>query len=932
MIPIYIEDKQYIVQKSSNILEICLSLGFNIPYFCWHPSLGSVGACRQCAIKCCDNNLNNNNKHSGKLVMACMTPAEENMCIYLFDKEIKEFRKGVLELLMINHPHDCPVCEEGGNCHLQDMTVMTGHTHRRYRFTKRTHYNQNLGPFIAHEMNRCITCYRCVRYYKDYAGGDDLGVFGVHDNIYFGRVQDGMLQSEFSGNLIEICPTGVFFDKTRSKNYARKWDTIFSPSICQQCSVGCNIILGERYGKLCRVENRYNGNINGYFLCDRGRFGCDYVNLENRPNKPLKKQHNSSSNNSYTEINKIHAILCATKALKRSNKIIGIGSTRASLESNFALKKLVGSDNFYAGISRVEQKQLKFVLEILSHSGIHTPSVREIENYDAILILGEDLTQTGARIALAVRQAIKKKSYQIASSKGIFNWQSEAISNSSQNVTYPLFITGIDKTKLDDLAKFTYYDSIKNQARFGFSIAYAIDNTAPIVENFDSQLNKKIKIIAQELMQARKPLIISGSNSGSIELIGSAFNIAKALKNHGSEVGITFIVTDVNSLGLSMIESKNLDDAVDDLCNNNNEKSFTSLIVLENDLYRYVDLIKIKQALSHVNYLIVLDHQHNLINKKADLILSAASFVESDGTVVNYEGRAQRFFRLYNPQYYNIDATLLESWRWLYLIHDSYMNYSRKRKIHIDDVIDEIIQHFPELIGIKEAAPGANFRVHGQKIAQAPHRYSGRTSIHAHVKVHEPCVPPNEETMFTFSMEGNHHNKSLHKQIAFAWFPGWNSPQAWNKFQNQIGKNLYPSDPGVCLFKKFSCQDDIKNNQNWFKNIPDSFSIDECLNNWLIVPYWHLFGSEYTSQKSECIKNCMLDPYATINLLDAKRLNIQENMFLKFSCSNQTLCLPIKFSVKLPIKHIGLPVGFPGIPLFFSGMYASNVIGVLNCD
>ena len=101
---------------------------------------------------------------------------------------------------MTNHPHDCPVCEEGGNCHLQDMTVMTGHSFRRYRFTKRTHNNQELGPFISHEMNRCIACYRCVRYYKDYADGTDFGVYGAHDNVYFGRPESGTLESEFSGN------------------------------------------------------------------------------------------------------------------------------------------------------------------------------------------------------------------------------------------------------------------------------------------------------------------------------------------------------------------------------------------------------------------------------------------------------------------------------------------------------------------------------------------------------------------------------------------------------------------------------------------------------------------------------------------------------------------------------------------------------------
>lgn len=922
-IPIYIEDKKFFMKESTNILEACLSLGFNIPYFCWHPALGSVGSCRQCAVKCRYNNTNNSNQQCSKLVMACLTPVEKNICIYIFDKEVMQFRKGIIELLMIDHPHDCPVCEEGGNCHLQDMTVMTGHTYRRYRFTKRTHYNQYLGPFIAHEMNRCITCYRCIRYYKDYAGGKDLGVFGIHDNIYFGRVHDGMLQSEFSGNLIEICPTGVFTDKTRSANYARKWDTIFAPSICQQCSVGCNIILGERYGKLSRVENRYNSVVNGYFLCDRGRFGCDYIDLDNRLKKPLKRK-----NNDFVEIDINHAIQVAVDALKNSNKIIGIGSSRASIESNFALRKLVGSDNFFIGIHQSEQQRLSLILEILRNKGVYVPTVHEIESYDAILILGEDLTQTSARIALSVRQAVQKKAYTMAESQGIFDWQFEAVFNIAQDIKYPLFITSLDKTKLDDLAVLTYYDSVQNQARFGFAIAHALDNEAPVVEDFDDdELNKKVNMIAKHLIKAHKPLIISGTNSGSMALIESAFNIVQALKNRGSDVGITLVVNDVNSIGLTMIENKSLDEALFLLCDD--QISSSSLIILENDLYNYANSTLIHKALKKVNYVIVLDHQKSLIQDQADLILSSTSFAESNGTVINYEGRAQRFFKLYDPQSYNKDVIILESWRWLYLIHDVYVGNVRKKHLNIDYVINSVISQFPHLKGIKKSAPGASFRIHGQKMAQAPHRYSGRTAIHSHTEIHEPCIVPNTETMFTCSMEGYHSDRSLHKQVAFAWSPGWNSPQSWNKFQKSIGKSLYPEDPGVCLLgKKQIKNSDYNNKVRWFTKIPYSSIKKDNLNFWLIAPYWHLFGSEYTSQQSKYIKKSMLKVYAMLNPLDAVKLNIKEDMFLSFRCADRILCLPVKLSVNLPILHIGLPMGFPGIPIFFSDMHAQCVKGV----
>ena len=154
MANIWVDGKTYQANGEQNLLHACLSLGFDLPYFCWHPALGSVGACRQCAVK----QFKDEKDAHGKLVMACMTPASEGARISIADPEAVEFRKAIVEGLMQNHPHDCPVCDEGGECHLQDMTLMTGHDYRAYRFEKRTFRNQYLGPLVHPEMNRCIQC------------------------------------------------------------------------------------------------------------------------------------------------------------------------------------------------------------------------------------------------------------------------------------------------------------------------------------------------------------------------------------------------------------------------------------------------------------------------------------------------------------------------------------------------------------------------------------------------------------------------------------------------------------------------------------------------------------------------------------------------------------------------------------------------------
>ncbi len=157
---IFIDGQELQVKDGDNILEVCLNAGLNLPYFCWHPAMGSVGSCRQCALL----QYQNEEDTEGRIVMGCMTAVTEGARFSVSAEKAAEFRSAVVESLMLNHPHDCPVCAEGGECHLQDMTVMVGHRDRRYTGTKNTFRNQYLGPLIHHEMNRCITCYRCERY------------------------------------------------------------------------------------------------------------------------------------------------------------------------------------------------------------------------------------------------------------------------------------------------------------------------------------------------------------------------------------------------------------------------------------------------------------------------------------------------------------------------------------------------------------------------------------------------------------------------------------------------------------------------------------------------------------------------------------------------------------------------------------------------
>lgn len=784
---------------------------------------------------------------------------------------------------------------------------MTGHSFRRYRFTKRTHRNQDLGPFISHEMNRCIACYRCVRYYKDYADGTDLGVYGAHDNVYFGRPEDGTLESEFSGNLVEICPTGVFTDKTHSERYNRKWDMQFAPSICQQCSIGCNISPGERYGELRRIENRYNGTVNHYFLCDRGRFGYGYVNLKDRPRQPVQRRGDD-----FITLNAEQAMQGAADILRQSKKVIGIGSPRASVESNFALRELVGEENFYTGIAHGEQERLQLALKVLREGGIYTPALREIESYDAVLVLGEDVTQTGARVALAVRQAVKGKAREMAAAQKVADWQIAAILNIGQRAKHPLFVTNVDDTRLDDIAAWTYRAPVEDQARLGFAIAHALDNSAPAVDGIEPELQSKIDVIVQALAGAKKPLIISGTNAGSLEVIQAAANVAKALKGRGADVGITMIARSVNSMGLGIMGGGSLEEALTELETGRAD----AVVVLENDLHRHASATRVNAALAKAPLVMVVDHQRTAIMENAHLVLSAASFAESDGTVINNEGRAQRFFQVYDPAYYDSKTVMLESWRWLHSLHSTLLS----REVdwtQLDHVIDAVVAKIPELAGIKDAAPDATFRIRGQKLAREPHRYSGRTAMRANISVHEPRQPQDIDTMFTFSMEGNNQPTAHRSQVPFAWAPGWNSPQAWNKFQDEVGGKLRFGDPGVRLFET------SENGLDYFTSVPARFQPQD--GKWRIAPYYHLFGSDELSQRAPVFQCRMPQPYIKLNPADAAKLGVNAGTRVSFSYDGNTVTLPVEIAEGLTAGQVGLPMGMSGIAPVLAGAHLEDL-------
>lgn len=889
MASIIVDNRSYRVDERQNLLAACLGIGLNLPYFCWHPAMGSVGACRQCAVK----QFKDEQDRCGRLVMACMTPASDGTRISIDDPEAKAFRASVIEWLMVNHPHDCPVCDEGGECHLQDMTVMTGHVYRRYRFPKRTHRNQHLGPFIRHEMNRCIQCYRCVRFYRDYAGGRDLNVFGAHDALYFGREQDGTLENEFSGNLVEVCPTGVFTDKTLFQHYTRKWDLQSAQSICPHCSLGCNTTPGERYGILRRIANRFNSRVNGYFLCDRGRFGYGYVNSDSRIKRALLWPELDRTKQAKPE-EVPHILGIAADRLRRARGIVGIGSPRASLEANAALRSLVGPHQFFLGIDEREHRLLSTILTILRTGPVPSASIRDVEESDAVLVLGEDLLNDAPRLALALLQSVRQQPMERADELKIPRWDDAAVRNAVQDRRGPLFVAGYRRTWFHDYATDTYFGAPDNVARLGFAVAGTIGHDAPSVPNLTSDVRDFAQRIADALIQAKRPLIIAGTGSGSHATIEAAANVAWVLHHIGKQPRLSFVVSDCNSVGLALLGGGSVNEAFDSI----SQGKADTVIVLENDLYRRTEQAKVDAFFDAAKTVIAIDCLDHRTTTRADIVLPAATFPEADGTLVNQEGRAQRFYRVFAP-----DGDVTESWRWLRdLAHAASHETEDLTGVatwrHLDDAVSATAAAVPELARIGEVAPSAGFRLAGQKVPRQPDRYSGRTSMVSHLTVHEPPPPTDPDSPLAFSMEG-YRGPVPSPLIPQFWAPGWNSIQALNKYQDEIGGPLRGEMPGLRLIEPVATKAPF-----WFTAIPRPFQ--PTPHQWLLLPLSAVFGSEELSNRSPAIAERISESFMSVHPSDGARLSLEDRITIELALQGTTYRLAVHLDLSMPAGTAGL--------------------------
>jgi NADH-quinone oxidoreductase subunit G len=860
MAKIFIDNQQYTVKDGQNLLQASLSLKLDLPYFCWHPAMGSVGACRQCAM----TQYQDENDTRGRMIVACMTPVTEGMRVSMQQPAEKEFREQIIAALMTHHPHDCPVCAEGGECHLQDMTVMSGHHERQYKGKKTTFNNQDLGPLVKHEMNRCITCYRCERFYKDYAGGTDLAAQASKNNVYFGRQCDGTLESEFAGNLVEVCPTGVFTDKPFGDHYSRKWDLQTAPSVCQHCSVGCNTSLSERYGSVRRVTNRFNDHLNGYFLCDRGRYGFSFVDNEARRLAITLDGQPSSWANTALNVR-----------LKDKGRWIGIGSSQASLEDNFALQQLVGRENFNPGLDAQQEKLLASHMAILSQW--QAASLAQMEQADAIVILAEDVNNSAPRIALSIRQALLNNAREQAEKLRVPGWQDAAVRAIQPHHPVPLAILGYGESDLAKQATISLVCGPKQAAEQGFLLANMLCSRAPTPKV--SKAAPQTLALLEILKTAKRPLIVTGWSANNPALLAAASNIREALKVQNTEAQddamLCIVPPEANTLGLGLLTQGGYL-SIDSLNSEKMRAEKANLLVLDHCSPAFTNrLSKWRQYSDNLVRLSQLGAP-----EVDEINLPMSSFSECSGSELNYQGLIQSHLPATKPS-----GQCLPGWQWL-------VNIAKLRRHSLGD-IDNLGQ-MRDLINRDYPHLAAHFDQHHQtQLALQTPRVSGRTAMLANQTVHEPKPFGEAGAPYKQSMEGTQAGQKNEFPLAYSWSPGWNSNQSNHKFRDEYRGSELEKQEGVhCIGASQSDQ--------WFK-----WQGDWSKNNkaqWQILPLQKVFGSDNLSLHALPIAQLKVQAQIVVSPLDAQKMGFAAGELIY--CDDNQTPLQLIISTHVPANSI----------------------------
>ncbi len=397
MVKLVIDNLEVEVAPGTTILKACETLAKEIPVFCYHPRLKVAGNCRMCLVEV---------EKSPKPIAACATPVTEGMIVHTKTPMVESARKGVLELLLINHPLDCPICDQGGECDLQDLTLNYGSGNSRYKFYKRSVPNKSMGPFIKTVMNRCIHCTRCVRFATDIAGVQEMGTSGRGEHTKIISYLDKALGSELSGNMIDICPVGALTNKPYAF-HGRPWELQHTDSIDVLDAVGSNIRIDVRDHQVLRIMPRLNEAINEEWISDKTRFAYDGLACQ-RLDKPYLKRDGKLTPCSWDEA---LTVVCQKITAVQPHEIAALAGDLADQESQLALRMLCDELGIHNRDCRVDGAMIPHGHR--SHY-LFNASIANLETSDAILLIGCNPRHEATMVNARIRKAVVNHHCQVA--------------------------------------------------------------------------------------------------------------------------------------------------------------------------------------------------------------------------------------------------------------------------------------------------------------------------------------------------------------------------------------------------------------------------------------------------------------------------------------------------------------------------------------
>ena len=605
-----IDGRQVTVPEGTLVVEAARQAGFNIPVYCYHPKMDPAGLCRICLVEI---------EKIPKLQIACNTQVAEGMVVHTMSPRVAEGRRGVLEFLLLNHPLDCPICDKGGECDLQDFTMSYGPGASRLTEPK-LHKPKavDLGPTIVLDEERCILCRRCTRFDDEIAQERNLVVNERGHHSLIATADGSDYRSYFSGNTTEICPVGALTSKAY-RFRSRPWDLSHADSVCTQCSVGCNYRIDSRFGRIMRTFTRENTAVDDGWICDRGRYTFNYLYEPSRLRQPLIKRDGEHQPATFDEAIAIAAERLRTAARKGSVGIIGGG--RLSDEEAFALqqfaREVLGTDNIDHRVG----------LQKYASPSRHEARLEDIDDASLIVIFGAITPEQAPILDLRLRRAVARRHAKL------------------------LFV-GPYKPDLPVPCRHVEYTP--------GAIAELMEQLADVVHHGREERGEGfVAEIAQELADAERIIAIhNGRDPGAIEALEKLMD---RLHDYDHPVGILVVGATGNARGAEAAGCvPNLGPGYAELGRSGmtaaemfaaaaDGKLDALYIAGANPALTFPDGELVRRALQRVPFLAVADQVLTETAAYADVVLAAASFAEKSGHVTNLEGRQQAFAQAIEP-------------------------------------------------------------------------------------------------------------------------------------------------------------------------------------------------------------------------------------------------------------------------------------------